>query len=118
MLLIFISGAPMYSVMMYQTLVVLATAFTHANIRLPGWLDHSLSYFLISPNMHKVHHHWKQPYTDSNYGAVFSIWDRLLGTFSKLDINQVKYGLDKHYPAEKDEDVMSLLKKPFQPLDY
>ncbi|MBL0068297.1 MAG: sterol desaturase family protein [Chitinophagaceae bacterium] len=118
LLLIFISGAPMYSVMMYQTLVVLATAFTHANIRLPGWLDHSLSYFLISPNMHKVHHHWKQPYTDSNYGAVFSIWDRLLGTFSKLDINQVKYGLDKHYPAEKDEDVMSLLKKPFQPLDY
>ncbi len=113
LLLIFISGAPMYSVMIYQTLVVVATAFTHANIRLPKKLDAVLSYFLISPNMHKVHHHWKQPYTDSNYGAVFSIWDRLLGTFTKLDVNEIKYGLDKHYPNEKDEAIINLLKHPF-----
>ena len=116
-LLIFISGAPVYAVMIYQTLVVLSTAFTHANINLPGKLDRFLSYFLISPNMHKVHHHWKQPYTDSNYGAVFSLWDRLLGTFMKLDTREIRYGLDRHYSGEKDEDVMSLLKKPFQKLD-
>ena len=114
LLLIFISGAPMYSVMIYQTLVVLATAFTHANISLPVKLDKALSWVLISPNMHKVHHHWKQPYTDSNYGAVFSLWDRILGTFSSLDIKQVKYGLDRYYPAEKDEDVLMLLAKPFK----
>ncbi|MBY0479293.1 MAG: sterol desaturase family protein [Chitinophagaceae bacterium] len=117
LLLIFISGAPMYSVMIYQTLVVIATAFTHANISLPTGVDKFLSYFLISPNMHKVHHHWKQPYTDSNYGAVFSIWDRLLGTFKNLDIKQVKYGLDRYYPEEKDEEVLTLLKKPFGKLD-
>lgn len=117
LLLIFVSGAPMYSVMIYQTLVVLATAFTHANISLPKKMDHALSYILISPNMHKVHHHWKQPYTDSNYGAVFSIWDRLLGTFRKLDISQIRYGLDRHYPNEKDEDFIGLLKKPFQKLE-
>lgn len=114
LLLIFISGAPMYSVMIYQTLVVLTTAFTHANIRLPGMLDQMLSWVLVSPNMHKVHHHWKQPFTDSNYGAVFSIWDRILGTFSRLDISQIHYGLDRYYPAEKDEDLGALLKKPFQ----
>ncbi|QNA44612.1 sterol desaturase family protein [Lacibacter sediminis] len=117
LLLIFISGAPMYSVMIYQTLVVLATAFTHANISLPVKLDKALSYILISPNMHKVHHHWKQPYTDSNYGAVFSIWDRLLGTFSSLDIKQVRYGLDRYYPEDKDENVMELMKKPFGKLE-
>ena len=117
LLLIFISGAPMYSVMIYQTLVVLATAFTHANISLPPKLDKVLSWFLISPNMHKVHHHWKQPYTDSNYGAVFSIWDRLLGTFMKLDPKEIRYGLDRYYPNEKDEDFGTLLKKPFQKLD-
>jgi len=117
LLLIFISGAPMYSVMIYQTLVVLTTAFTHANIRLPVKLDKALSYILISPNMHKVHHHWKQPYTDSNYGAVFSIWDRLLGTFMSLDIKEVRYGLDRYYPEEKDENVMELMKKPFGKLE-
>jgi len=117
LLLIFLSGAPMYSVMIYQTLVVIATAFTHANMRLPISVDKALSYVLISPNMHKVHHHWKQPYTDSNYGAVFSVWDRLLGTFKSLDIKQVRYGLDRYYPEDKDENVLMLLKKPFGKLD-
>lgn len=114
---IFLCGAPIYAVMIYQTLLVLATAFTHANIRLPHWLDHSLSYLFISPNMHKVHHHWKQPYTDSNYGAVLSIWDRLLGTYRELSPEQIRYGLDRYYPNEKDEEFVLLLKKPFQKLD-
>ncbi len=116
-LLIFISGAPMYSVMIYQTLVVLATAFTHANISLPRGLDKALSYIVVSPNMHKVHHHWKQPYTDSNYGAVFSFWDRLLGTFRKLDPREIRYGLDRYYSNEHDENFLRLLKKPFRKLD-
>ena len=117
MLLIFISGAPMYAVMFYQTLLVLATAFTHANISLPKPVDRIISYILVSPNMHKVHHHWKQPYTDSNYGGVFSIWDRLFGTYKTLDPKEIRYGLDRHYPNEKDEDLVALLKKPFQKLD-
>jgi len=117
LILIFVSGAPMYAVMIYQTLLVLSTAFTHANIRLPNQLDKMLSYFLVSPNMHKVHHHWKQPYTDSNYGAVFSIWDRLFGTYKTLDTKELRYGLDRYYPNEKDEDLVALLKKPFQKLD-
>lgn len=117
LLLIFVSGAPMYAVMIYQTLLVLATAFTHANISLPAWLDTGLGFVLVSPNMHKVHHHWKQPYTDSNYGAVFSIWDRLFGTLKKLGKEQIRYGLDRYYPNEKDEDFMALMKKPFQKLE-
>jgi len=114
MLLIFLSGAPMYSVMIYQTLVVVSTAFTHANISLPTKLDRLLSWVLVSPNMHKVHHHWKQPYTDTNYGAVFSIWDRLLGTWSHLPAEEIRYGLDRYYPAEKDESVADLMVYPFR----
>ena len=113
LLLIFVSGAPMYAVMIYQTLVVIATAFTHANISLPKGVDKAISYILVSPNMHKVHHHWKQPYTDSNYGATFSIWDRLFGTFTTLDTKEIRYGLDRYYPNEKDEDLIRLLKSPF-----
>jgi len=114
---IVITGAPMYAVMIYQTVLVFFTAFEHANIRLPKWLDTTMGYIFISPNMHKVHHHWKQPYTDSNYGAIFSIWDRLLGTYKNLDPQHLRYGIDKDYPDEKDEDLLLLLKKPFQKLD-
>ena len=114
LLLIFISGAPMYSVMIYQTLVVFSTAFTHANISLPKKIDAAISWVLVSPNMHKVHHHWKQPHTDSNYGAVFSFWDRLLGTWSHLPTEQIRYGLDRYYSAEKDESLKELMSFPFR----
>lgn len=112
-----LSGAPMYAVMLFQTILVFDTAFTHANISLPGWLDNSIALIFVSPNMHKVHHHWKQPYTDSNYGAIFSIWDRLLGTFRKLAPSSIRYGLDQYYPNEKDEDFMQLMKSPFGKLN-
>jgi sterol desaturase/sphingolipid hydroxylase (fatty acid hydroxylase superfamily) len=114
---IVICGAPIYAVMIYQTVLTIFVAFTHANISLPLWLDKGLSFILVSPNMHKVHHHWKQPYTDSNYGAVFSIWDRLFGTYMQLDKSKLRYGLDKYYSNDKDEDLVSLMKKPFGKLE-
>ncbi|GAA4345160.1 sterol desaturase family protein [Flaviaesturariibacter amylovorans] len=110
---ILVSGAPMYAVMIFQTLLVLATAFTHANISLPRRLDRALSWVFVSPNMHKVHHHWQQPYTDSNYGAVLSVWDRLFGTFQTLEPKDIRYGLDRYYPNEEDENFGMLLKRPF-----
>jgi sterol desaturase/sphingolipid hydroxylase (fatty acid hydroxylase superfamily) len=109
-----VSGAPMYAVMIFQTLLVLSTQFTHANIRLPEWLDRPLSYVFVSPNMHKVHHHWQQPYTDSNYGAVLSIWDRMFGTYSQLHHSKIRYGIDRHYPNEHDENLGMLMRKPFE----
>jgi sterol desaturase/sphingolipid hydroxylase (fatty acid hydroxylase superfamily) len=114
---ILVSGAPMYAVMIFQTLLIVASQITHANMSLPRWLDTAAGYIFVSPNMHKVHHHWKQPYTDSNYGAVLSIWDRLLGTLKILDPKEIHYGLDRYYPNEKDEDFIMLMKKPFQKLD-
>jgi sterol desaturase/sphingolipid hydroxylase (fatty acid hydroxylase superfamily) len=111
---IVLSGAPMYAVMIFQTAAVIFTAFTHANIRLPQWLDKTISFLFVSPNMHKVHHHWQQPYTDSNYGLIFSVWDRLFGTYLQLDPRQIRYGLDRYYPNEEDENFMLLMKKPFR----
>ena len=110
---IIVSGAPMYAVMIFQTGLVLFTAFTHANISLPLWLDKSLSYVLVSPNMHKVHHHWKQPYTDSNYGAILSVWDRLTSNYTELPAAEIRYGLDRYYPNEEDENFVRLMKSPF-----
>src|SRR5215203_3015706 len=109
-----LSGAPVYAVMIYQTVLILATQFTHANIHLPKWLDKPLSYFIVSPGMHKVHHHWQQPYTDSNYGAVLAIWDRMFGTYRHLDQSEIRYGLDRYYPNEHDENLMLLMRKPFE----
>ena len=77
---VFLIGTPMGIVMLYQSLSIVATQFTHANIKLPKKVDHIISYILVSPDMHKIHHHYVLPYTDSNYGNIFSIWDRIFGT--------------------------------------
>ncbi|WP_084061501.1 sterol desaturase family protein [Cellulophaga tyrosinoxydans] len=96
---VIIVGAPIGIVMLYQSLSLVATQFTHANIKLPRKVDDILSWVLVSPDMHKVHHHYVLPYTDSNYGNIFSIWDRLFGTFMKYDRDDIVYGVDT-FPDE------------------
>lgn len=111
---VFIIGTPIGLVMLYQTLSVIATQFSHANIKLPKKVDNALSYVLVSPDMHKVHHHYVLPYTDSNYGNIFSIWDRLFGTFKKLDTEKIVYGVDVFPDETENSGIWSLLKQPFQ----
>lgn len=111
---VLIVGAPMWMVFLYQTLSVVATQFNHANIVLPKKIDVLLSYFIVSPDMHKVHHHYTLPYTDSNYGNIFSVWDRLFGTFMTLPREEIKYGIDTHMKEEEHNQLRNLLKIPFQ----
>jgi len=105
---------PIGIVMLYQSLSLVATQFTHANIKLPKQIDKALSYFLVSPDMHKVHHHYVLPYTDSNYGNIFSIWDRLLGTYMHLDREKLVYGVDVFPDELENGQITNLLKQPFQ----
>jgi sterol desaturase/sphingolipid hydroxylase (fatty acid hydroxylase superfamily) len=107
-------GSPMWMVFLYQTISVVATQFTHANIALPKKLDSLLSYFIVSPDMHKVHHHHMLPYTDSNYGNIFSVWDRLFGTYRMLPKEEIIYGIDTYTRPEEHNQLKNLLKIPFQ----
>lgn len=111
---VLVVGAPMWMVFMYQTLSVVATQLTHANICLPKKLDKIISYFLVSPDMHKIHHHYQLPYTDSNYGNIFSVWDRIFGTYLYLNREDIVYGVDTHMDPKEHNVLMSLLKIPFQ----
>ncbi len=108
-----ICGAPMWLVFMYQTMSVVLTQFNHANITLPKVVDDVLSWVIVSPDMHKVHHHYVLPYTDSNYGNIFSVWDRLFGTFMKLDREKIVYGIDTIPDAKENAHIAPLLKVPF-----
>ena len=111
---VFIIGTPIAIVMIYQSLSLVFTQFTHANIKMSKGVDHFLSYFIVSPDMHKVHHHHMLPYTDSNYGNIFSVWDRIFGTYLYLDREKIVYGVDT-FPDEKtNSSLKELLKQPFQ----
>lgn len=115
LLAVLVAGAPMGIVMLYQSLSALFSQFNHANMRLPNWLDQAFSWVIVSPNMHKIHHHYELPYTDSNYGNLFAFWDRIFGTYKTMDAGSVKYGLDTHPELKVEEPIGHLLKMPFEP---
>ena len=111
---VFIVGTPIGIVMLYQSISLVSTQFTHANIKLSPRVNKILSYCIVSPDMHKVHHHHMLPYTDANYGNIFSIWDRIFGTYLELDRDKIIYGVDTFPDEVKNSSLVELLKQPFQ----
>ncbi len=75
-------GLDPWALAAYEIVLGITDAFSHANLRLPKSVDQPLRRLLVTPNMHCLHHSSFQPETDSNYGQVFSLWDRLFGTYS------------------------------------
>lgn len=113
---VFIAGAPIAVVFVYQTFSALFSQFNHANFRIPRAVDKALSWIIVTPDMHKAHHHFQQPLTDTNYGNIFSIWDRIFGTFAYVpDPGKLVYGVDTHMEEHEHNNVRNLLAIPFQP---
>ena len=113
LLAILVTGMPFAFYALYRVLVTpLFTYLTHANVRVPVWLDRPLSWIFITPNLHKFHHHVERPWTNTNFGGVLSIWDRMFGTFTYGDPAQVRYGLDV-LDASKDQNLSYQFGIPF-----
>jgi hypothetical protein len=111
-LAVFCLGTPMWMVFLYQSLSVVLTQFNHANIYIPKWFDKTVGLIIVSPNMHRVHHHITRPQTDSNYGNIFSFWDRLFRTYNDTPMDQIVYGLDV-LDNTKDHSLSYQLNAPF-----
>ena len=113
LLAIFILGLPLAFYLLYRFITIIFTYFIHANIKLPKALDKALSWVFVSPDMHKFHHHRDLPWTDSNYGGILSIWDRLFGTFIYGDVDSVRYGINV-LDDRTSEDLIYQIAVPFK----
>lgn len=107
-------GVPLGIVMLYQSLSVLFAHLSHANIKMLVKVDRALSYVFVTPLMHKVHHHYQQPLTDTNFGNIFSIWDRIFGTFAETDSSKLTYGIDTYMDPKENDNLGQLLGIPFK----
>jgi len=74
-------GPPAVAVLIFEVLLNGTAMFNHANIRLPQGVDRLLRLFLVTPDMHRVHHSVVRRETNSNFGFNLTWWDRLLGTY-------------------------------------
>ena len=74
-------GAPVLAVVVFEVLLSACAMFNHGNIRLPAALDRALRWFLVTPDMHRVHHSVEDDESNSNFGFNLTWWDRLFGTY-------------------------------------
>ncbi|BAV34975.1 sterol desaturase [Sulfuricaulis limicola] len=74
-------GAPVAAVIIFEVLLNATSMFNHGNLRLPPAFDRVLRQFIVTPDMHRVHHSIEDYETNSNFGFNLSLWDRLFGTY-------------------------------------
>ena len=74
-------GMPALAVLFFEIILNALAMFNHSNVRLPLGLDRVLRWFVVTPDMHRVHHSWHRDETNANFGFNLPWWDRLLGTY-------------------------------------
>ncbi len=74
-------GAPVVAVVIFEVLLNATSMFNHGNVRIPKGVDRMLRWFVVTPDMHRVHHSVEDDETNSNFGFNLPWWDRLLGTY-------------------------------------
>jgi sterol desaturase/sphingolipid hydroxylase (fatty acid hydroxylase superfamily) len=110
---IWIAGIPATAVVIHRLLQATNGVLEHSNVRLWAPLDRVISQVWVTPNVHKIHHSRERRETNSNYGNVLTLYDRLLGTYTPADrAHTVVYGLADADPADAGS-LPRLLSMPF-----
>ncbi len=107
-------GLTPWVLIIYELADSTVSLFSHANLRMPQNWDRWLRWVLVTPNMHSLHHSSYQPETDSNYGTVFTFWDRLFGTYRHAPLggyDKLQIGL-KEIRDQRASDLWWQLKSP------
>jgi sterol desaturase/sphingolipid hydroxylase (fatty acid hydroxylase superfamily) len=95
---ILLLGAPPLAVILYQLALAVFVFGVHANVRLPTGLDQRLRRFVVTPDLHRIHHSSWEPETNANLATLFPCWDRWLGTYRDdpaLGAQGLRFGLEE-----------------------
>lgn len=108
-------GAHFLAVGVFEALLSAASLFNHANVRFPRGLERFLRLFLVTPDVHRVHHSARKGERDSNFGFTTPWWDRLFGTYEpepREPQQGMTLGVAEHSGPETRSPYW-LLKSPF-----
>ncbi|MCC2656821.1 MAG: fatty acid hydroxylase [Panacagrimonas sp.] len=114
--LVMLLGAPLMSVLAYELAFAAFLLFQHANFRLAGPLERILRLLLVTPDMHRTHHSVHRDETDSNYGFVLSLWDRVFRSYRRAARDaprQMRIGLSEFRVPEQ-QTLRALLTQPLE----
>jgi sterol desaturase/sphingolipid hydroxylase (fatty acid hydroxylase superfamily) len=105
-------GAPVSAVMASQTLALAAAIWQHADIRLPERLEHVLAAVIITPRLHRLHHHPDRAVHDTNFGDSLVLWDWMFGTLN-VGEGREPVGLDGQ--RARADHLLEQICSPLQP---
>lgn len=108
-------GVPLLVLVLFDVLYTLFVFYPHANIKLPRPIEKILRTVIVTSDMHRVHHSSIPADTNSNYGDIFSFWDRLFGSYQFKEWDEQKdmqLGLE-YFREKKDQSLISVLMQPF-----
>jgi len=113
--IIYSLGAHPAGLAVFESLVVLTAQFHHSSLKVPEWFEKIYRLFFVPPSMHRIHHSVKIRERNRNYGTIFSLWDRILGTFlSGIDQDKIVIGIGV-YRNPQQLSLSYLLRMPFTP---
>lgn len=107
-------GAPWVAVVAFEVGLSSFAILTHANFRVSGRADRFIRLLFVTPDMHRIHHSVHRDETDSNYGNLLSIWDRVFASYRarpREDQRQMKIGIPE-YRAPGQQNLLELLLQP------
>lgn len=100
--LIFFLGADLVGVAIFESLVVLTSQFHHSSLIIPAWFERIYWTLFVPPSMHRIHHSVVINERNSNYGTIFSLWDRALETMvSRVEQDRIRIGMGAYRKPEK-----------------
>lgn len=112
LLMLAVLGVPFWALLFRQYIQIASNAWAHANFKMGSALHSVIGTVFVTPDLHHVHHHYKLPLTDTNYGDVLIIWDRIFGTYAP-PMDKLKFGLDTYLHELDNSHFMALLSNPF-----
>ena len=116
--LIYALGANPIGVIAFEVILNGAATFNHSNVQIPLSVDRALRWFIITPDMHRIHHSCVPSEMDSNYGFSVSFWDRLFKTYTaepQQPQAEFDIGLSRFRKLEQ-VGFVQMLVLPFKPL--
>lgn len=111
--LVFFLGITLWELVAFETLLVLAAQLQHSSWRVPSRFERAFRVLFVPPSMHRIHHSVIIRERNTNYGTIFSLWDRFLGTLrADVDQNDIRIGMGA-YPDPEKLRLAPLLGMPF-----
>lgn len=107
-------GAPVTAVILFEIILNGMAIFNHSNIRIPSKMETFLRLFIVSPDMHAIHHSVKYEEHNSNFGFCLSFWDRIFSSYNHRPHASLVIGLPKQVQSNQPMNIKDLLAFPFK----